>query len=62
MMCLKLVYCAFPSSRLQPGLRNVLLDNSIGDPVAFYDSLCTYECKSRGGGGGSADKGRGFDA
>ena len=24
--------------------------------------LCTYQCKSRGGGGGSAGKGRGFDA
>ena len=24
--------------------------------------LCTYQCKSLGGGGGSAGKGRGFDA
>ena len=29
---------------------------------AFGGSLCTYQCKSRGGGGGSAGKGRGFDA
>ena len=28
---------------------------------AWNDVLCTYQCKSRGG-GGSAIKGRGFDA
>ena len=30
--------------------------------IRCIKALCTYQCKSRGGGGGSAGKGRGFDA
>ena len=30
--------------------------------VLNFLTLCTYKCKSRGGVGGSAGKGRGFDA